>query len=387
MSGLPSGTVTFLFTDIEGSTRLLRRLGERYVEVLGRHDRLVRAACAGHGGREVNTQGDAFFVAFARAGDAVAAAVRVQRALMAERWPEGASVRVRMGLHTGEPVVGGTNYVGLAVHRAARICAVGHGGQILLSSATRELLEDDLRSDVFFRDLGEWRLKDFDRPEHLFQVVVGDLPDEFPPPASTIAQPREAEEVELPLELDAGTPLAGRQAELDALHNAATSAVSPENWLRIAALVLAHVRYSRGLVPPGWYMLFVADRRGTPSVAYSTLVTRRRGSGPGSARQHRRRCAAARAERVDPPDLEDRVGEADGMPRDAGHRAACRARCCRTKRTAMPPSPAAGATILVDPERTSPTAKTPGRLVSTRNGSRPNAFQSSRSPSRGPVRT
>jgi class 3 adenylate cyclase/WD40 repeat protein len=217
MSGLPSGTVTFLFTDIEGSTHLLRRLGERYVEVLGRHDRLVRAACAGHGGREVNTQGDAFFVAFMRAGDAVAAAVRVQRALAAEHWPEGASVRVRMGLHTGEPVVGGSNYVGLAVHRAARICAIGHGGQILLSSATRELLEDDLGSEVSFRDLGEWRLKDFGRPEHLFQVVVGDLPDEFPPPASTAAQRPQAEDVELPLELDAGTPLAGRRADLDAL--------------------------------------------------------------------------------------------------------------------------------------------------------------------------
>src|SRR4051812_45932995 len=181
MSGLPSGTVTFLFTDIEGSTRLLRRLGERYADVVGRHDRLVRAACAGHGGREISTQGDAFFVAFARAGDAVAAAVRVQRALAAERWPEGASVRVRMGLHTGEPVVGGANYVGLAVHRAARICSVGHGGQILLSSATREVLEDDLRPEISFRDLGEWRLKDFDRPEHLFQVVVGGLPAEFPP--------------------------------------------------------------------------------------------------------------------------------------------------------------------------------------------------------------
>jgi class 3 adenylate cyclase len=188
MSGLPSGTVTFLFTDIEGSTRLLRRLGERYAEVLGRHDRLVRAGCAGHGGREVNTQGDGFFVAFARAGDAVAAAVQVQRAMAAERWPEGASVRVRMGLHTGEPMVGADNYVGLAVHRTARICAVGHGGQILLSSATRELLEDDLRSTVSFRDLGEWRLKDFDQPEHLFAVVVDDLPD-VPLPVSDAISP------------------------------------------------------------------------------------------------------------------------------------------------------------------------------------------------------
>ena len=189
MSGLPSGTVTFLFTDIEGSTRLLRRLGERYAEVLGRHDRLVRAACADHDGREISTQGDAFFVAFARAGDALAAAVQVQRALAAERWPEGAGVRVRMGLHTGEPVVGAADYVGLSVHRAARICALGHGGQILLSNATRELLDDDLAPGVSVRDLGEWRLKDFDRPEHLFQVVVGDLPADFPPPVSAAVSP------------------------------------------------------------------------------------------------------------------------------------------------------------------------------------------------------
>jgi class 3 adenylate cyclase len=158
MSGLPSGTVTFLFTDIEGSTRLLRQLGERYAEVVGRHDRLVRAACDDHGGREINTQGDAFFVAFERARDAVAAAVQAQRALAAELWPEGVGVRVRMGLHTGEPMVGATNYLGLAVHRAARICALGHGGQILLSSATREILEDDLRPAIAFRDLGEHRL-------------------------------------------------------------------------------------------------------------------------------------------------------------------------------------------------------------------------------------
>src|SRR5512132_3014926 len=167
MSGLPSGTVTFLFTDIEGSTRLLRRLGDGYAEVLGRHDRLIRAACAGHAGREGNTQGDAFFVAFARARDAVAAAVQVQRALAAEPWPEGAGVRVRMGLHTGEPVMAAANYVGLAINRAARICALGHGGQILVSSATRELLEDDLSPGLSFRDLGERWLKDFDRPEHL----------------------------------------------------------------------------------------------------------------------------------------------------------------------------------------------------------------------------
>jgi class 3 adenylate cyclase len=231
MSGLPSGTVTFLFTDIEGSTRLLRRLGERYPEVVGRHDRVVRAACADHGGREISTQGDAFFVAFPRAGDAVAAAVQVQRALAEERWPEGVGVHVRMGLHTGEPVVGATDYVGLAVHRAARICAVGHGGQILLSSATRELLEDDLRPGISFRDLGQRQLKDFDRPEHLFQVVVGDLPADFPPVVSVAA-----EAVELPPELDADAPLVGREADLDALreqwrsaHGTPTAAARPDS--------------------------------------------------------------------------------------------------------------------------------------------------------------
>ena len=221
MSGLPSGTVTFLFTDIEGSTRLLRRLGDRYAEVLGRHDRLVRAACAGHGGREVSTQGDAFFVAFARAGDAVAAALRVQRALAAERWPEGAGVLVRMGLHTGEPMVAAANYVGLTVHRAARICAVGHGGQILLSSATRELLEDGLALGISFRDLGQWRLKDFDRPEQLFQVVVADLPAEFPPPVSVAVSP--GQRVSSPDFVGRGTELT---ALLGALHGAAESRFS-----------------------------------------------------------------------------------------------------------------------------------------------------------------
>src|SRR5215211_8097862 len=168
MSALPTGTVTFLFTDLEGSTRLLRRLGARYAEVLERHDRLVRAACADHGGREINTQGDAFFVAFARAADAVAAGVQAQRALASEPWPQDAAVRVRMGVHTGEPMLAAADYVGLAVHRAARICAVGHGGQILLSSATRELLEDDPASTISLRDLGELQLKDFDRLERVF---------------------------------------------------------------------------------------------------------------------------------------------------------------------------------------------------------------------------
>jgi class 3 adenylate cyclase len=125
---LPSGTVTFLFSDVEGSTRLLTRLRGRYAEVLGEHQRLLRAAFNEHDGREVHTEGDAFFVAFVRASDAVAAAVSAQRSLASQRWPEGVEVRVRIGVHTGEADVRHDDYVGLDVHRAARICAAGHGG-------------------------------------------------------------------------------------------------------------------------------------------------------------------------------------------------------------------------------------------------------------------
>jgi predicted ATPase/class 3 adenylate cyclase len=182
MAELPSGTVTFLFSDVEGSTRLLARLRGRYAEVLGEYQRLLRAAFDEHDGREVHTEGDAFFVAFARASDAIAAAVGAQRSLASQRWPEGVDVRVRMGVHTGEAEVRQNDYVGLDVHRAARICAAGHGGQVLISSTTRELVADELPSDG--TDLGEHRLKDLDRPEPLFQLVVGDLPAHFPPLAS-----------------------------------------------------------------------------------------------------------------------------------------------------------------------------------------------------------
>jgi class 3 adenylate cyclase len=154
MSELPSGTVTFLFTDIEGSTRLLKTLGDAYAEVLAEHQRLLREAFAAHGGHEIDTQGDSFFVAFRRARDAVAAAVAAQRALSGHPWPEGVQVRVRMGLHSGEPNVGADRYTGLGVHRAARVAAVAHGGQILLSETTRSLVEDDLPPAVRLRELG-----------------------------------------------------------------------------------------------------------------------------------------------------------------------------------------------------------------------------------------
>jgi class 3 adenylate cyclase len=180
MAELPSGTVAFLFTDIEGSTRLLARLGGRYADVLAEHQRVLRAAFDEYDGREVHTEGDAFFVAFARATDAVAAAVAGQRALSSQSWPEGVDVRVRMGVHSGEATVSRGDYVGLDVHRAARICSAGHGGQVLISSSTRELVGGELPRDVALRDLGEHRLKDLDRPERVFQVIAGDLPRDFP---------------------------------------------------------------------------------------------------------------------------------------------------------------------------------------------------------------
>src|SRR5918912_2668233 len=144
MRELPTGTVTFLFTDIESSTRLLHELGDRYAETLAEHRRVLREAFARHGGAQVDTQGDAFFVAFSRAKDALAAAHEAQEALA-----EG-PIRVRMGVHTGEPIVTEEGYVGIDVHRAARIAAAGHGGQVLLSQSTRELVDAD-----GLRDLGE----------------------------------------------------------------------------------------------------------------------------------------------------------------------------------------------------------------------------------------
>jgi YVTN family beta-propeller protein len=190
MTELPTGTVTFLFTDIEGSTRLLKQLGGRYAEVLAEHQRIIRDAVAERGGREIDTQGDSFFFAFARANAALGAAVVAQQALAEHTWPEGGQVRVRMGLHTGEPVVGEERYVGMGVHRAARIGAVGHGGQVLLSNATRELVEDEV-GGVSLRELGSYRLKDIDRTERLFQLDIEGLQTEFPPlKAEKVAEPR-----------------------------------------------------------------------------------------------------------------------------------------------------------------------------------------------------
>jgi class 3 adenylate cyclase len=204
---LPTGTVTFLFTDIEGSTRLLQQLGgASYAALEAEHHHLVRTACAAQDGHEVHTAGDGFFVAFPTATGALTAAAEAQRALAHHGWPEGAAVRVRMGLHTGTPQVVGHDYVGLDVHRAARIGAAGHGGQVLLSQTTCDLVVDALPEGASLRDLGAHRLKDLQRAEHLSQLVLPDLPAEFP---TLHALDRHAHN--LPLQ---PTPLLGREEEV-----------------------------------------------------------------------------------------------------------------------------------------------------------------------------
>ena len=181
MTDLPTGTLTFLFTDIEGSTRLLQVLGATYPDLLEDHKKRLRGAFASHGGVEVGTEGDSFFVVFRVASAGVAAAADAQLGLARNGWPSDVSVKVRMGLHTGDAVVVGGAYVGLDVHRAARIGAAAHGGQVLLSRASAELAEGSLPSGVTIRDLGDHRLRDISRPESLHQLVIDGLASEFPP--------------------------------------------------------------------------------------------------------------------------------------------------------------------------------------------------------------
>ena len=186
---LPTGTVTFLFTDIEGSTKLLRRLGDAYPDLLSEHHRVLRGAVQEAGGVAIGSEGDSLFAAFGSASAGVAAAVEAQRGLAAHSWPEGSAVRVRMGLHTGEGLVRDGTYVGIDVHRAARIAAVGHGGQVLVSDSTRALIEQSLPAGVGLRDLGRHRLKDLAQPEHIYETVIDGLPSEFPALRSLEAAP------------------------------------------------------------------------------------------------------------------------------------------------------------------------------------------------------
>jgi predicted ATPase/class 3 adenylate cyclase len=188
VTALPTGIVTFLFTDIEGSTRLLQQLGPRYGEALAQERALLRAGFDRWRGIEVDTQGDAFFVAFVSPLDAVACAAEAQHALAQAVWPDGATVRIRIGLHTGEPDIAAGGYVGMDVHRGARICAAGHGGQILLSQSTCDLVSIDLPDGLALRDLGDHRLRDVQHPEHLYDLILADLPQDFPPLRTVRAQ-------------------------------------------------------------------------------------------------------------------------------------------------------------------------------------------------------
>ena len=203
---LPSGTVTFLFTDIEGSTALLQRLGDEYATVLADHHRLLRHAFGERGGVEVDAAGDGLYVAFPSARSALVAGIEAQRAVSGHEWTAGATVAVRMGLHTGEALSGEGGYVGIDVHRAARICAAGHGGQLLISQTTHDLVADELPAGITLRDLGEHRLRDLAGQQRLYQAVVPDLPSEFPPLRTVDSRPNN-----LPRQL---TTFVGRERQL-----------------------------------------------------------------------------------------------------------------------------------------------------------------------------
>jgi class 3 adenylate cyclase len=241
VTALPAGTVTFVFTDIEGSTELLKRLGDSYADILTAHRRIIRDAFGGSDGIEMDTQGDAFFFVFPRARDAVAAAVAAQRAHAGAAWPDGEEVRVRMGLHTGEPAIHEEGYVGLDVVRAARICTVGRGGQILLSETTRALLGSGLPDGVAVFPLGQRHLRGIDEPERVFEIAIDGL--ELEPAvapaaergdASTPAQPEESSAPARPSD-DLGADIARRFEDLGA---------------RLAASIQERVLGSLGGVPP-----------------------------------------------------------------------------------------------------------------------------------------
>jgi class 3 adenylate cyclase len=205
MSEPASRTLTFLFTDIEGSTRLLQALGDGYREILATQRALIEGASTDHGGHVFGTEGDALFVAFTDAAGGIRAAAEAQQALSAHEWPNGGTLRVRMGVHTGQVTALADNFVGLPLHQVARITAAGHGGQVLVSETARRLAGDV--DGLGFRDLGEHRLKDLAHPERLYQLLVPDLDDAFPPLRSLEVRPNN-----LPVQL---TSFVGR-AEIEA---------------------------------------------------------------------------------------------------------------------------------------------------------------------------
>ncbi len=206
MTALPSGTVTFLFTDIEGSTKLMQQLGDAYVQAQVDHHAILRAAFQSRNGAELRTEGDSFFCVFQSALDACGAAADAQRGFATHKWPEAGAIRVRIGLHTGEAPLVGNEYIGLDVHHAARVAAAAHGGQVVVSETTRGLVEESLPGELKLKDLGVHRLKDLAKSEHLFQLVVDGLPDTFPALRTLDTTPNN-----LPTQL---TSFVGREADV-----------------------------------------------------------------------------------------------------------------------------------------------------------------------------
>jgi class 3 adenylate cyclase len=188
---LPRGLVTFVLADIEGSTELVHRLGDGYGRVLVELRRLLRSAVRGGGGREIDARGDEYFAVFERADSAVGASVAIQRLVQDHPWAEGVELRIRIGIHTGRPTLNETGYLGLAVHTVARVCTSGHGGQIVLSSAARDALGEQLPDGVALQSLGTWRLNGLRESTELLQVLAKDLLTDFPPPRPVaLAAPR-----------------------------------------------------------------------------------------------------------------------------------------------------------------------------------------------------
>jgi predicted ATPase/class 3 adenylate cyclase len=266
-----------LFSDIEGSTALLKRLGDRYGEALSAQRALVRAAVSASRGHEMGTEGDSFFVVFETAGDAVGCCLSAQRALAAYDWPDHVPVRVRMGLHSGEPLRHEDGYIGLEVHRAARIAATAHGGQVVLSDATRLLGQSKLPAGVSARDLGFHRLKDIDEPERIYQLVGAGLQDDFPPLKSLGTQ------TSLPAPT---TPLVGRERELEQLCAAITRpdvrlvTLTGTGGVGKTRLALAAAASLAGSFPHGVFFIALAAVH-DPEIMWKTLAESLGVSGEG----------------------------------------------------------------------------------------------------------
>ena len=282
----PSGTVTFLFSDIEGSSRLEQEVGtERYAELLARHREILRAAFEAHAGSEQSTEGDSFFVIFQSASEAVRAAVESQLGLAGADWPGDLRVRVRVGLHTGDVTRIGEGYVGIDINRAARIAAAGHGGQVVVSAATRGIVGDGLPTGVAWRDLGTFRLRDFVEPERLSQLDIDGLPTDFPVLRTIDARPNN-----LP---NTVTSFVGRERELDDARNLLRTARLHDRdgtrWDRQDAI--RHRAGARG-----------GDRLPRRDVLRPVRAGRRSDAGPGHDRpggRHRRERGPATARDAD----------------------------------------------------------------------------------------